>query len=85
MRFVGCSINWESGSLYAIEEHELDLIGKKYVASVPALNGKDWDISKEQAWSSFLENLEVYMGCNLLEEVWEGGMPARVDITLSLK
>jgi hypothetical protein len=63
--------------IFAIEEHELDLDWKEICASVPALNGRDWDIPKEQTWSSFLVNLEFEMDCNLLESVWEGGMPGK--------
>jgi hypothetical protein len=63
--------------IYAIEEHELDSDWKEICVSVPALKGRDWDISKEQTWNSFLQNLEFYMDCNLLEEVWDGGMPGQ--------
>jgi hypothetical protein len=55
--------------LYAIDEHQLDLDWREICASVPALNGTDWDIPKENTWSIFLDNLEFYMGCNLLDRV----------------
>jgi hypothetical protein len=63
--------------IYAIEEHELDLDWKEICARVPSLNGMDWDISKENTWSSFLIGLEFCKGCNLLEWVWKGGMPGQ--------
>jgi hypothetical protein len=41
--------------IYAIEEHELDLDWKERCASVPALNGGNWDISTSEELGAILE------------------------------
>jgi hypothetical protein len=63
--------------IYAIGEHQLDLNWKEICDSVLALQGKAWDISKDNPWRDFLESLEYTMGCFLVDEEWDDGMPGQ--------
>jgi hypothetical protein len=69
----------------AIGAEELDLDWAEICDRVPYLNDKLWEISKEEPWREYLENLEFTMGCNLLDEEWEDGMPGQSGHFLTLE
>jgi hypothetical protein len=73
--------------VFAIEEHQLDLDWEEICDRVPALQGKDWDISHDDLYSSYLGSLELAMDCFLRSEVFEGAMPGQggPDLTLELQ
>ena len=66
-----------------IEVYELEVNWNEICDTVPALSGKAWEISKDQAFRAFLESLEDCMDCSLLDEEWDGGMPVKTAICLS--
>jgi hypothetical protein len=73
--------------IYAIDAYQLDLNWAEICADAPALHDKAWDISKDQPWRDFLENLEYWMGCSLRDEEFDDGMPGQSgnSFTLELK
>ena len=52
----------------AIEEHQLGLDWEEICDRVPAVQGKDWDISHDDLYSSYLGSLELAMDCFLRSE-----------------
>jgi hypothetical protein len=61
----------------AIEVEQLEVDWNEICDTVPALRGKDWDISKDQASRALLESLEYCMDCHLVDWEWDGGMPGQ--------
>ena len=69
----------------AIGAEALDLDWDEICDRVPYLKDKPFEISKEEPWREYLENLECTMGCNLLDEEWEDGMPGQSGYFLTLE
>jgi hypothetical protein len=69
----------------AIDAEQLDLDWDEICDRVPCLKDKAWEISKDEPWREYLENLESIMGCNLLDEEWEDGMPGQSGHFLTLE
>jgi hypothetical protein len=44
-----------------------------------------WEISRDQPWREYLENLEYTIGCTLIDEEWDGGMPGQSGHFLTLE
>jgi hypothetical protein len=60
-----------------IEVYQLEVDWNEICDTVPALRGKEWDISKDQASRALLESLEECTDCYLVEWEWDGGMPGQ--------
>jgi hypothetical protein len=69
----------------AIDGYQLDLDWKQICDRVPHLKGKPWEISRDQPWREYLENLEYTMGCDLTDEEWDAGMPGQSGHFLTLQ
>jgi hypothetical protein len=61
----------------AIEVYELEVDWDEICDTVPALLGKAWEISKDQASRAFLESLEDCMDRHLVDWQRDGGMPGQ--------
>lgn len=73
--------------IMAIDEYQLDLDWKEICNRVPALQGKDWSISKDDLFSTYLASLECTMDCFLREDEYEDVPPGQSgpDLTLELQ